>query len=142
MNKFVALALAACLFAAVSAQNNTGNGTALSWCRANTDCNQTQGLCCSANGGGLLSYTQFNCNKHTNGTTTAGKCVANGTDFNSLCVGQAKICTSTATKAAYCGGSVGMAAIDVLPNIECTSSAYSLMMSVALLAIVALSYAF
>ena len=55
MNKFAALALAACLFAAVSAQNNTGNGTTLSWCRVNADCNQTQSLCCSANG--ALGYT-------------------------------------------------------------------------------------
>ena len=142
MNKFAALALAACLFAAVSAQNNTGNGTLLSWCRVNNDCNQTQSLCCSANG--ALGYTQFNCNKHTNGTTTVGKCIANDTDYTSLCVGQAKICTSSASKAAYCGGSIAMLAVDAFPNVDCTStsSAYSLMMSVALFAIVALSYVF
>ena len=149
MNKFVALDLAACLFSAVSAQNSTantttaaaGNGTTGSWCRANNDCTQTQGFCCSAVNTGAIGYIQFNCNKHTNGTTTGGKCISNVTnDFNEACVGQAKICTSTATKATYCGGSIAMAAIDVLPNVNCVSSAYTLMMSMAFFAMVALTY--
>jgi hypothetical protein len=140
MNKFVALALAACLFTAVSANNSTGNGTTASWCRANTDCNESQSFCCSANG--ALGYLQFNCNRHTNGNTTVGKCITNGTDYTELCAGQAKICTSTASKAAYCGGSAAMFVVDAFPNVECTSSAYSLMMSVAFFAMVALSYVF
>jgi hypothetical protein len=139
MNKFVALALAACLFTAVSAQNNTGNGTNLSWCRANTDCNQTQSLCCSANG--ALGYTQFNCNRHTNGTTTVGKCISNLTnDYTELCAGQAKVCLNSVNKATYCGGSIAMLPVEAFPNVDCTSSAYSLMMSVAFFAMIALSY--
>jgi hypothetical protein len=139
MNKFVALALAACLFSAVSAQNATGNGTTGSWCRANTDCTETQGFCCSAYG--ALGYIQFNCNKHTNGSTTAGKCINNATnDFNENCAGQAKICTSSATKATYCGGSIAMAGIDLLPNVDCVSSAYTIMISMAFFAMVALTY--
>ena len=142
MNKFVALALAACLFSAVSAQNNTtaGNGTTGSWCRANNDCTETQGFCCSANG--ALGYIQFNCNKQTtNGITSVGKCISNITnDFNENCVGQAKICTSTATKATYCGGSIAMAGIDLLPNVNCVSSAFTIMISMAFFAMVSLTY--
>lgn len=142
MNKFVALALAACLFTVVSAQNSTGNGTSLSWCRSNDDCNQTQGFCCSGTKTSLIGYIQFNCFKHTNGTVTGGKCITNGTDYTEQCVGQGKVCLNSVTKATYCGGSVAMAGIDVLPNNQCTSSAYNLMMSVAFFAMIALSYVF
>jgi hypothetical protein len=152
MNKFVALALAACLFSAVSAQNATanttvaaGNGTTGSWCRANTDCTQTQGFCCSSTSTGLLGYIQFNCQRQTNGTATVGKCINNATnDFREACAGQGKICTSNATKATYCGGSLSMGAIDILPNVNCesTSSAYTMMISMAFFAMVALTYVF
>lgn len=137
MNKFVALALAACLFSAVSA--TAGDGTTGSWCRANNDCTETQGFCCSANG--ALGYIQFNCNKHTDGSTTAGNCISNATnDFTVNCAGQSKICTSTATKATYCGGSIAMAGIDLLPNVDCVSSAYTIMISMAFFAMVSLTY--
>ena len=144
MNKFVALALAACLFSAVSAQNSTnttaGNGTTGSWCRVNGDCTQTQGFCCSANG--ALGYIQFNCNKQTtNGTTSVGKCISNLTnDFNENCAGQAKICTNSVSKATYCGGSIAMAGIDLLPNVNCVSSAFTIMISMAFFAMVSLTY--
>ena len=148
MNKYVALALAACLFTAVSAQNSTANsttsGTTLSWCRANTDCAQNQGFCCSS-AGVSAGYLQFNCNKHTNGTASVGKCISNVTnDYTENCAGQDKICTSSASKATYCGGSFVMTVVDALPNVDCisTSSAYSLMMSVAFFAMVALSFVF
>jgi hypothetical protein len=160
MNKLVALALAACLFSAVSAQNSTatnttvrtntttttvaaGNGTTGSWCRANTDCTQSQGFCCSSTSTGLLGYIQFNCNRHTNGTATVGKCINNVTnDFLENCAGQGKICTSNATKATYCGGSLSMGAVDILPNVSCVSSAYTMMISMAFFAMVALTYVF
>ena len=156
MNKFVALALAACLFSAVSAQNGTttattttttpaaaaGNGTTGSWCRANTDCTQKDGFCCSSTSTGALGYIQFNCNKHTSGSASVGKCINNVTnDFTEACVGQTKTCTSSVTKATYCGGSLTMAAIDLLPDVSCTSSAYTLVMSVAFFAMIAISYA-
>jgi hypothetical protein len=162
MNKLVALALAACLFSAVSAQNSTtttnstvktnttttntttvvlGNGTTGSWCRANTDCIQTQGFCCSSTSTGILGYIQFNCNKHTNGTATVGTCINNATnDYNVNCAGQGKICISNNSKATYCGGSVAMKVIDVLPNVSCVSSAYTMMISMAFFAMVALTY--
>ena len=75
MNKLVTLAFATSLFSAVSALTTTaistaktntakpllgGNGTTGSWCRANTDCDETLGLCCSGSNSGL-SYIQFNC---------------------------------------------------------------------------------
>ena len=143
MNKFVTLALAACLFSAVSAQNSTnttaGNGTTNSWCRANTDCIESQSLCCSANG--ALGYIHFKCKKHTNGNTSVGKCISNFTkDFNENCAGQSKICTSSVTKATYCGGSFAMGTIDLLPNVNCVSSAYTIMISMAFFAMVALTY--
>ena len=141
MNKFVALALAACLFTVASAQNST-NGTTGSWCRANTDCAQNQGFCCSGINTGAIGYIQFNCFRHTNGTVTGGKCITNGTDYKEQCVGQGKVCLNTVTKATYCGGSIAMAGIDVLPNTECTSSAYSLMMSMAFFAMIAFAYVF
>jgi hypothetical protein len=152
MNKFVALTLAACLFSAVSAQNSTtntttttaGNGTTGSWCRANNDCTQTQGFCCSSTSTGAVGYIQFNCNKHTNGTATIGKCINNATnDFNENCAGQSKICTSSVTKATYCGGSFTMGGVDLLPNVNCvsTSSAFTMMISMAFFAMISLTYA-
>lgn len=154
MNKLVALALAACLFSAVSAQNSTanttttttaaaGNGTTGSWCRANNDCTQTQGFCCSSTSTGLLGYIQFNCQRHANGTATVGKCINNATnDFREACAGQGKICTSNVTKATYCGGSLSMGAVDILPNVNCESSAFTMMISMAFFAMVALTYVF
>jgi hypothetical protein len=149
MNKFVALALAACLFSAVSAQNTTanttvaaGNGTTGSWCRANTDCTQKDGFCCSSTSTGALGYIQFNCNKHTNGSASVGKCINNATnDFNENCVGQSKVCTSSVTKATYCGGSFTMGGVDLLPNVSCVSSAFTMMISMAFFAMIALTYA-
>jgi hypothetical protein len=135
MNKYVALALAACLFSVVSGQNLTVG----SWCRTNTACNQTISLCCAKTS--VLGYNQFNCQSHKNGTATTGTCLANGTDYTAGCVGEAKTCISSASQAAYCGGSIGMAAIDVLPNVSCVSGAYNLMMSLGFLVMIALSYA-
>lgn len=147
MNKFAALVLAACVFVAVSANtNSTGAGTTGTPCRTNTDCNQTQSFCCSATTAGssfLGNYTTFNCARHTNATTNLGRCISNVTnDFMEFCVGQAKICTSLDTRGTYCGGKVAMGAVDILPKVECTSSAYSLMMSMAFFAMVALSFVF
>ena len=153
MNKLVALALAACLFSAVSAQNSTtaanttttttaaaGNGTTGSWCRANNDCIQSQNFCCASSKTGLLGYIQFNCQRQTNGTTTVGTCITNGTDYLGNCAGQGKICTSNVTKATYCGGSLSMGAVDILPNVNCVSSAFTMMISLAFFAMVALTY--
>jgi hypothetical protein len=149
MNKFAALVLAAFVFVAVSAQDNTytnGTGTTGTPCRANTDCNQTQSFCCAATtaGGSLTgSYTTFNCGRHTDGSTTLGKCISNATnDFMEFCEGQAKICTSLDSRGTYCGGKVAMAAVNLLPKIECVSSGRSLMISVAFFAMVALSFVF
>jgi hypothetical protein len=142
MNKYVALALAACLFSVVSGQNTTTNttlGTSGSWCRSNAGCDQTKSFCCAKTS--VLSYNQFNCQTHKNGTATTGTCLANGTDYTAGCVGEAKTCISSVTPAAYCGGSIGMAAVDVLPNVSCTSGAYNLMMSLGFLVMIALSYA-
>ena len=152
MNKLVALALAACLFSAVSAQNSTaaantttttaaaGNGTTGSWCRANNDCIQSQNFCCASSKTGLLGYIQFNCQRQTNGTATVGTCITNGTDYLGNCAGQGKICTSNVTKATYCGGSLSMGAVDILPNVSCVSSAFTMMISLAFFAMVALTY--
>ena len=159
MNKLVAFALAACLFSAVTAQNATttttttnttvkantttvvaGNGTTGSWCRANNDCIQSQNFCCASSKTGLLGYIQFNCQRQTNGTATVGTCITNGTDYLGNCAGQGKICTSNVTKATYCGGSLSMGAVDVLPNVSCVSSAFTMMISLAFFAMVALTY--
>lgn len=150
MNKFVAIALVAALFTVASAQNSTANATANattgagsgSWCRKNTDCNEKIGLCCAASSTSAVSYKQFNCQSHKNGTATVGTCVANGTDYTSLCVGEGKTCLRTDNLATYCGGSLVMAAVDAVPNTQCTSSAYSMMVSFAFFAFLALSYVF
>jgi hypothetical protein len=159
MNKFVAIALVAVLFTAANGQNTTsnstttstssaaaiqGNGTIGSWCRANTDCLQSTNLCCAASNTGFISYKQFNCQRHTNGTSLVGTCIANGTDYSANCVGEAKTCLNTKTKAAFCGGSLAMSGIDLWPNTNCTStsSAYTMMVSFAFFAFTALSFVF
>ena len=141
MNKTIlAAALIVALFGNVSAQ---GSG---SYCRTNSDCDSKLNLCCSSSKTGVVGYIQFNCATiSTPATTTApaatstGTCLATNADYTTVCKTESKTCLKTDSKYVACGGSVAMAAVDVLPNISCTSGAMSLAFSsmFALLAIFA-----
>ena len=120
-SSLVAIVLFVALISVVS-----GQGT-ISYCRTNSDCNQTASLCCSASSTGAIAYIQFNCATISSpGKTSTGTCLTNGTDYKSACTGQAKTCLKSDTKFAACGGSIAMGAVDVLPNISCVSGASGL----------------
>lgn len=145
MNKSVAIACLALLFAAANAQNTTvaaGNGTSGSFCLANTDCRQTAGLCCGgfASNSTFTPYTQFNCIAHVNGTATlkTHNCLVNGTDYTSVCKDEDKTCVNNATKYVSCGNKVAMAFIDLLnPSAVCTTSGAMTLATSAFFAVLA-----
>lgn len=125
MNKTLAIACLALFLASASAQ---GSG---SYCTKNTDCDQTKNLCCSgfASNSTLSPYTQFNCVSQVNGTAVikTQTCLANGTDYTSVCASEAKTCVNNATKYVSCGNSVAMALIDAFNSAATCTSASSAM---------------
>jgi hypothetical protein len=136
MNKTLAIACLAILFASASAQS------AGSFCTRNTDCNQTQSLCCAgfASNSTFSPYTQFNCVAHTNGTANikTNTCLVNGTDYTSVCATEDKTCVNNATKFVSCGNSIAMLVIDTLnPSAVCTTSGAMTLATSAFFAVLA-----
>ncbi len=119
MNKTLAIACLAILFASASAQASG------SYCMKQSDC--ASNLCCAgfASNSTFSPYTQFNCVAATNGTATlkTHTCLVNGTDYTSVCASETKTCVNNATKFVSCGNSIAMLVIDTLnPSAVCTSA--------------------
>lgn len=136
MNKSLAIACLAILFASASAQS-VG-----SFCMKNGDCDQTKSLCCGGFGSSssLTPYTQFNCVGHNNGTSSVPThtCLLNGTDYTSVCATEDKTCVNNATKFVSCGNSIAMFAIDAAnPDAVCTSSGAMTLATSAFFAVLA-----
>lgn len=136
MNKTLAIACLAILFASATAQQ----------CFQNSDCDQVKGQCCSSFlGNTSIPYTQFNCAQHVNGTATVKTqtCLKNGTDYTSICASEAKTCINNATKFASCGSSAAMFIIDLVnTKATCTSGAMSLATSAFFAVLAALALLF
>lgn len=136
MNKTLAIACLALLFATASAQG------AASYCTKNGDCDQTKNLCCGgfASNSTFSPYTQFNCVAHVNGTATikTQTCLVNGTDYTSVCATEDKTCVNNATKFVSCGNTIAMAFIDTFnPQAVCTTSGAMTLATSAFFAVLA-----